>query len=151
MKKTKIWNLVCVVLMAAVLVLQFAPFWEYGDGQSTSIQTYIWFPGDCNDLTAYLEAECGSDFNITSIVSVTVLTLVCMAAGVVCCLWQRDNLLVKLLPVIGGIAGIWGFLTKPCLRLGSTWVLQLVLCIAVIAAAVLSGILLHKEESDSKK
>ena len=37
-------NLVCAVLMAVLLALQFVPFWTVEDSQ-VSISSYVWFPG----------------------------------------------------------------------------------------------------------
>ena len=144
MKKTKIWNYVSAVMMLVVLVMQFMPFWHY-DGMSTSIQTYIWFPTDQKDLTSYLTAQLGADYNINSIVLAPIVILVSYVAGIVLAVIKGDNPWCKLVPIIGSLVGIWGFLVKPAYHLGSAWVVQLILCIGVAATAVIAMVKELKE------
>ena len=59
----RICNYICVVLMLVILVFQFLPFWHYSTEEesfATSIQTYIWFPGECRDLDDYLAEQTGN-------------------------------------------------------------------------------------------
>ena len=49
-------NLLCAVLCAVLLALQFVPFWAEEDGQ-VSIGGYIWFPSDHKTLDSQLSAE----------------------------------------------------------------------------------------------
>ena len=68
MKKTQTLNFVSVVLMAVYVILLFLPFWSY-DGISSSIQSYIWFPGEKAELTAYLTAQLGESYTINNIIN----------------------------------------------------------------------------------
>ncbi len=43
-------QILCAVLMTILLVLQSMPFWQYGE--SCSIGSCVWFPGDCKALEA---------------------------------------------------------------------------------------------------
>ena len=54
----RICNYICVVLMLVILIFQFMPFWHYTDDEETfdtSIQSYVWFPGEYRELDDYLE------------------------------------------------------------------------------------------------
>ena len=122
----RICNYICVVLMLVILVFQFLPFWHYSTEEesfATSIQTYIWFPGECR-----------------------ILVLVSGAVGIVLCLIKAKSAIVSLLPAICGISGIWGFLSTPAFQLGSNWVVSLVLCIAVLLVSLVSLLTLAKKE-----
>ncbi len=137
MKKSQIFNYVCIALMAALLVLQFMPFWNY-DGVSTSIQSYIWFPAENAQLTAYLTAQLGESYTINNIIWPPILTLVALVVGVIICLWKSDEEWTALIPLAGGLIGAWGYLTTPAYQLGANWVLHLLVCIAIVVMAVLT-------------
>lgn len=146
MNKTKICNYLCIAMMAILLILQFTPFWSF-DGGNASIQSYIWFPDDYKPLTEMMQTEFGKDYNIGELVFPMVAILLTTAAGIVLSIIKSDNPAVKIIPIAGTLIGIYGFLSKPDLRLGSTWVIQLILCIAVIATAALTIFYNLKEES----
>ena len=118
------------VLMLVILVFQFLPFWHYsteGESFATSIQTYIWFPGECRDLDDYLAEQTGNeDIEAGQILGMPILVLVSGAVGIVLCLIKAKSAIVSLLPAICGISGIWGFLSTPAFQLGSNWVVSLV-------------------------
>lgn len=138
--RTSICNIVCAVLMVILLVLQFMPFWTYGEEEAmtSSIQGYIWFPTEKGDLENYLQAQTSPEFTINDILVMPIVVLVAGAVGVVLCLIKPDNMLVSLLPAACGLVGIWGYLSKAAFRLGANWQLHLVLCIAILAAAAIS-------------
>ena len=116
----RICNYICVVLMLVILVFQFLPFWHYSTEEesfATSIQTYIWFPGECRDLDDYLAEQTGNeDIEAGQILGMPILVLV------------------------------RGFLSTPAFQLGSNWVVSLVLCIAVLLVSLVSLLTLAKKE-----
>lgn len=136
MKKTKICNITCIVLMTILFILHFMPFWSY-DGMSTSIQSYVWLPSDHAALETYIAGQVGGDYSINSIVLMPVIVLVTTVAGIVLCVIKPDNFWVGLIPLGCGFAGICGYLSKAAFRLGTNWVLHLIVCIAMVVAAVL--------------
>ena len=137
MKKTQTLNFVSVVLMAVYVILLFLPFWSY-DGISSSIQSYIWFPGEKADLTAYLTAQLGESYTINNIIWPPILSFVAAVVGVILCAIYNDEPLMCLIPIVGGLIGAWGYLTTPAFQLGGNWVLHLVVCIAMILIGVLT-------------
>ena len=146
----RICNYICVVLMLVILVFQFLPFWHYSTEEesfATSIQTYIWFPGECRDLDDYLAEQTGNeDIEAGQILGMPILVLVSGAVGIVLCLIKAKSAIVSLLPAICGISGIWGFLSTPAFQLGSNWVVSLVLCIAGLLVSLVSLLTLAKKE-----
>lgn len=137
-KLVKILSVVCVLLMVAMFVLQFIPFWSIPgetaeDDISLSISEYVWFPTENGDLTDYLEDEI-DDYTVNSIVLPCVVLLVAPFLTAVIFLINKDNLVVPALTAIAGIIGVWGFLAKPALQYGSIWPVYLVLSILMIAA-----------------
>ena len=75
----RICNYICVVLMLVILVFQFLPFWHYSTEEesfATSIQTYIWFPGERRDLDHYLAEQTGNeDIEAGQILGMPILVL----------------------------------------------------------------------------
>lgn len=136
---TPILNVICAVLMLVLLVLQFMPFWTYGDpATSVSIQGYIWFPGDHTGLSKAFTESVSADYSINDVLLMPILTLMMGAVGIVLCLIQSDNPFVSLLPAACGLAGTWGYLTGAAFHLGSGWVFHLILCIALLALGLIS-------------
>ena len=137
MKNTQILNYVSVVLMTLYVILHLIPFWNYG-GMSTSIQSYVWFPGKKAELTAYLTTQLGEDYSINNIIWPPILSFVATVIGVLVCFLKSDKRLAALIPLICGLIGAWGYLTKPALQLGGNWVLHLAVCIGLVLVAVLT-------------
>lgn len=136
---TPILNVICAVLMLVLLVLQFMPFWTYGDPATpVSIQGYIWFPGDHTGLDKALKESVSTDYSINDVLLMPILTLVLGAVGIVLCLIQSDNPFVSLLPAACGLAGTWGYLTGAAFHVGSGWEFHLILCIALLALGLIS-------------
>ena len=130
-------NLVCAVLMAVLLALQFVPFWTVEDSQ-VSISSYVWFPGEHKDLEGQLTAQV-EGYTLSGMVPMPILLLVLSAAGVVLCIVKRDNALSALVPAACGVIGTIGYLTQPAFRLGSGWELH---CLASAAMACVAAVTL---------
>lgn len=129
-------NLLCALLCAVLLVLQFVPFWAEGDGQ-VSIGGYIWFPSDHKTLDSQFAAEI-EGYTINDAVPVAVLLLVLSAAGIVLCMLRMNNALSALVPLACGLVGTVGYLIQPVFRMGSGWQLHCLVCVAMAALAVVA-------------
>lgn len=126
-------NLLCALLCAVLLVLQFVPFWAEGDGQ-VSISGYIWFPSDHKTLDSQLSAEI-EGYSINDAVPMAVLLLVLGVAGIVLCILKMNNALSALVPLACGLVGTFGYLLHPAYRMGSGWQLHCLVCVAMAALA----------------
>ena len=135
--KTKVCNYVCAVLTLCLVILQFTPFWYYA-GTSTSINGYVWLRPNDAEIGNWFSSQLGSAPNTDSIVISSVLILLCGVFGLVLCIVKSEIGLVALLPAAAGLSGIYAFAFQPVFRLGSTWIIQLILCIAVLFAAILA-------------
>ena len=138
-------NVICAVLMAVLLVLQFTPFWHYGNaGESCSIGGYVWFPSDHKELENWLgiHAE-GHDLN--SFVGMPILVLVLSAIGAAVFLIKPVTGWTAVFPTACGAAGMMAYLTSAALKLGSGWTWHLLICIALLALGAFSLTQLIKE------
>ena len=147
--KTTVFNYVNAALMLVLLILQFVPFWTYGEaGETASISQYIWFPTDYSEVEQYIAASLGTDFSINQILGMAILMLVLSAAGFALCLAKPGQPLVSLLPTACGLTGVIGYLTSPAMQLGTGWVLHLLVCAGMLAMglAVLMG-MFRQEQS----
>lgn len=142
---TKTINIVCAVLMLALLVCQFIPFWSVGE-QYVSIGGYVWFPEDHGDLTVHLQESLNnSDFTAGSIVWIHLIMLLVSAAGFAFCLKNSDAVWPAVFPAVCGVVGICGYITQPVLQMGAAWPLHLVLSIVTLVLAVVSLVCKYKE------
>lgn len=129
-------NLLCAVLCAVLLALQFVPFWAEEDGQ-VSISGYIWFPSDHKTLDSQLSAEI-EGYSIGGAVPMAVLMLVLSAVGIVLCILRMNNALSALVPLACGLIGTFGYLLQPAYRMGSGWQLHCLVCVAMAALAAVT-------------
>lgn len=146
--RTKLCNYVCALLTLCLLIFQFTPFWNFGS-DSLSINGYVWLDTSNTEIANWFTSQLGSAVNINSIVLTSVLVLLFGAAGLVLCLMKSDIGLVALLPAVSALSGIYAFVLKPVFRLGSTWIIQLIICIAILAFAVMA-IVFGRQKNEQK-
>ena len=138
-KHVSVLNRICVFFMLALLLLQFMPFWQYGDpAAEVSIQGYIWLPNEHTGLDALFQKTLDADYTINQVLAMPILVLVLGAAGTVCCLVYSNKPLVSLLPLSCGLAGLVGYLAQPAFRLGANWSIHLIVCAVLIVLGALS-------------
>lgn len=139
-ESTKLFNILCAVVMAVLLVLEFTPYWHYGEGEeaaSASINAYIWMPSDQGDLINYFGDALGEKPDINNEIGTPILILVLSLLGVVLCCVKPALPLSSLCGAVLGISGLMGYLGSAVLKLGSLWGLHLGLCIAALALGAL--------------
>ena len=137
--RTKVVHYACAALMLVLLVLQFTPYWHYGEAgkAASSISSYIWFPTNHTDLTAHLQQLTGNpSFLVNNVLIPCLLMLLLSIAGTVLCILKPGSVWTSVVTAACGLSGVLGMMFKPALRLGSTWVLMLVLCLVLVTASV---------------
>ena len=134
-KKLTICNIVCAILMLALVLCQFLPFWS-ANGDTTSLQGYTWWPDDHKEVTNWLKTAIAFDFRANDVVIPTILMLIFGCLGSAFCLIKSKSCWVGFLSLICGGAGIWGYLTNPAYQLGNLWVVHLTLAIAITALCI---------------
>lgn len=150
--KTRVCNVVCALLALCLLILQFTPFWDYGSG-SMSISGYVWLDCSNTEIASWFSTQLGSESNINSIVITAVLVLLLGAASVIVCLIKSDIGLASLLPAATSLCALYAFAFKPVFRLGSTWIIQLVLSVVMLVFAVMAivyGFKKNEQEESGK-
>ena len=174
--KTKLANYVCALLALILLVLQFTPFWSYttdkGEIKTTSINGYVWLrPQEGAIIDQFVEIQ-GPDMFVNGILqsqcpnlpitkvrelsAVLVVTISCIAILLLCvfsiifCIKKARNGAVAVVPGLAALAGLLTFGVNSVYRAGSTWVIQLVLCVLLLAAAVVAFIIGSKANAQEK-
>lgn len=155
-----ICSIVCSVLMLAIFVLMFVPFWSYeGMNEETfepenrivSINGYLWFPSDHDGVEDVFNApvdgvpvETQTDAN--TIALPIGMQILFAGFGIVLCIWKAKSSAVALLPIACGAFGIYGYIFVDALRLGVTgvWVASLVLSILALVLGIVRIILGQK-------
>jgi len=140
-------SLICAALMFVLLICQFTPFWTVAEtGETVSVSGYVWMPTEHGDLDKQLSAQLGDGYSLNGVVGAPILMLVLSAAGTILCIVKANSPFTALLPAACGLSGLIGILCTPALRLGSGWVLQLILCAAMLTVAAVQLLTALKEE-----
>ena len=150
-ERTSTCNIIAAILMVILLIFQFTPFWEYGENpvESVSIQEYIWFPTDHEGLNKHFEAETGTTYTVNSILIPFLPLLFTGVLGIFFCLAKSMHTWVAICPIITGGLGAAGFLTKEVMRLGSSWHVQMIICVALLVVGIISILLDRKDAKNN--
>lgn len=137
---TRIFNVVCAVLMLALLICQLVPFWSL-EGREVSIGGYVWFVSDHGDLTAYFQEWLGNgDFDAGSIAGIDTIIIVACVIGLIFCLKNNEDIWPVIFPAVCGILGLYQYITFPVFQLGNNWGFHLAICIAMLVMAIVTFI-----------
>lgn len=124
--RVSICNLICVVLLLAVIAAQlFMPGYSYVDKDETvdvTLGEYVWFPKDHRDLTKDFQKEFGKNFKIDE-VSYPHLYIVLVACfGIVFLIKSHGNKFMSLFAVAVGAMCCIYMLTVPAFQIyESAW------------------------------
>lgn len=161
----RIINYICVLLLLAVLVMQFSPFWFCSDCKTheedrvVSIAEYTWFPEHHKPITkgmtdVYL-AEYGQDykgdngknykFAVDDVIVICAMVLIPGILGVVLCFVFAKRAIMLLLPLICGVTGTVGYLISPALKIGINYHLHVILLAVTGVVALVGAILGFKD------
>lgn len=137
-KNVKLCSRICAVLMLAVILCQFLPWWHYGEGQSASIAAYVWFPTNMPDLNTHLTGLDETHY-INNLAFYSVITMLGCAGGIILCLLKPASALRCLIPGAVGLFGLVQLLQHPVLREGYGWLLlALNLLLILVGGAALA-------------
>lgn len=136
--KTRTTNWICSVLLIILIVLQFMPFWHYGDPEkATSINGYVWMPTDHTDLEKWLSTEAeGASVSAGHLVLMPMLVFVLGVVAVILSIMYSNHVYSLLAPATAGCIGAIGYLKDAAFRLGSNWGVHSVLCIVIALLAI---------------
>ncbi len=135
----KILSFVLVIVMLAMLVMQFQPFWSTEDDEA-SLADYVWMPKEHRTLTKYFKNLYKNEFNLVfkmnNIFPVPVMVFACCVLGIVVSLWRPGKWFSFLLPILGGFYGAQGYLSQRIFQLGQNWQVHLALCVLILLLGV---------------
>lgn len=134
---SQICSVVCAVLLLALVVCQFMPFWT-AEETSASIQECVWFPQECKDITKMLSNTVEAEIN--DIVLMPVVVLVSGVVGAFFCAVKPKKIWAAICPLVCGVIGIHGYLTQPAFQLGGLWMLHLALCVAILVLGIVLAV-----------
>lgn len=158
-------NLLAALLMVALVVMMFMPYWHYTatesvretqvvDGKTktvskrvevekaTSMNEYVWFPNDYKPLQNALKAEMDiKKLEVTPTVLQPVVMLLFSVVGAAFCLIRPSSKVAAFLPALVGAFGIWGFAAHEIYRTMNTmWTPMLVICCLLFVLGVVGMI-----------
>lgn len=131
---TQICNIVCVLLMLALVVCHFLPFWNIG-GQDYSVWEYVGFPLDNKDVTKYFE-DAIDGFTVNDMALMPSAAILLAAVCVVFVFKSSEEMWLGLFPALVGGLGIHAYLTVAAFQMGNMWILPLVISILMLVVAV---------------
>lgn len=128
-------NIICLVLLLALLVCQFLPFWTVGEKQ-VSVQEYTWITWAHEDLTDSFIDTFGRDFMIKDMVLTPFIVLAGIILAAIFCVSKVKKPGAAFLPFFVGVLVAWGYLSTPILQMGMLWQLHLGLSIAMAVVSL---------------
>lgn len=159
-----ICNLVCAVLMFALLVLQFLPgYWNCQkdkpdkngvyQSESASLQGYMWTPSEFKLFDDYFEDLYGKQFELNHVVMMPVATLAFGVLGIVLALAQRRKKLGSTFGILVGAIGAQGYLGHPIFQLNPIWVVHVALCVLMVVVGLVPVVvgIIEKWSAHKKK
>ncbi len=175
--KTKLCNYVCAALALILLLMQlFVPFWSYvtneGKAATVSIAEFVWLNPKESGLINIFVKEFGPDMFVNSIIQsqcprlpankvaslAAVLVVVVSSVAimllsvfsVIFCIKKARNGVIAVVPALAALVGILTFALNPVYRLGSSWVIQLVVCVVLLAVSIATYIIGAKANEQEK-
>ena len=137
--KTKLCNYICGVVTFILLAFQFVPFWAVpGTEKNYSIASFIWLNAKDRDILKYFQSATGYEANVNFLAAFCATIIICSVIGIVFSFTKSDKGILAIVPAIGAIAGIVAFTAVPEYLLGSTCVVQLIICALVLVAAIVT-------------
>ena len=149
---TQILSWVCVLMLLAMIVMTFLPYWscevtERVDGekitytQTSSISSFSWFPRDHKDLQKQLEKTTGLDLVVNDVVTMPVLLMLLGVAAGAFALAKSRSLIGPVAATLLGLYSTTTYLTDAFLRTGATWSANLAVSIAAAAVGAVCVVL----------
>lgn len=137
----RVFNFILAALLLVLLATQFMPFFECAsceDG-TASISEYVWFPSSHKDITNDTMKELyGKKFELGDIVITPVVILFACVLGAVFCIVKNSSGMIAIIPLIGGVVGLIGYLTQPGFQVNSSWTLHVALCGVITVLSLIS-------------
>ena len=136
---TQLCNILCVVLMLALVACHFLPFWtapnKEGVETTYSVWQYVGFPTDNKSVTKTFENAI-PEFDINDMVLMPSAAILLAAVAVVFVFKNSEEVWLALFPALVGALGIHAYLALPVYQMGNMWILPLIVSALMFAGAV---------------
>jgi len=140
--RVSICNLVCILLMLAVVVAQLLiPCWTVEKKEvveEVSLGKYVWFANDYKALTNEFKATYGKDFKADVVAFPHLFMVLVCGFGLVFCLKDHDKKIPSLFCTAFGFMNCYYYLTNPVLSITSESWLFIVAGAIVLAISLVS-------------
>ncbi len=136
-ERTKKCSIVCGVLTLILLILHFVPYWSF-EGETLSLGGYVWLDPSNPQFAQYVLHNTGAEANVNPIIFMSVFIILFGILGAGVSFWKPKNGYVTLVADIAALAGIVFFIASPMLRLSFMWIIQFIICIAIIVFSILA-------------
>lgn len=161
-KKTNVLNIVgnilCIVMLLALFASFFLPSWEYTASrkvensrewvnveESVSVMEYTWMAYDHKGLTKEFTKEFGKkNFSINDVVTMPFILTICVIVCAVFGLWKMKSNWQSLFALVGSGFAVMTLLNNQVLQMGPSWMINLILACAALAASLFHFALLVK-------
>lgn len=132
-----IWvYVICAVLLLALVVTQFLPFWT-AEEDTSSISGLLWLANSHKGVNTMAVKSIGGALTLTNFAWTPALVLVLSVLGIVlCALRFKVSILVAIVALLSGLIGMYQYLAVPIFQAGANWMLHLVISIAVVIGAL---------------
>lgn len=155
-------NFLCSALLLVMLIMLCQPFWGCEDCKShkdapseVSISEYLWMPRSHNkladDMTDYYKEIYGKnyrdaagkkfEFKANEILPYMMTAFLGSVAGIFLSIVYNKKFLIAVIPLIVGLACVWGYTTCPALMIGKNVQTHLIVAIILSAVSALSLII----------
>jgi low temperature requirement protein LtrA len=103
---------------------------------TASIAGYVWLSEEGNAFTEHFRSTLNDpDFYPGNIVLMNVVVIAASAIGIISCLFRSEDWQSIIFPGVCGIFGVISYLVFPAYRMGSAWLLHLLLSIGILLLA----------------
>ena len=159
--KTKLCNYICAALALILVLMQlFAPFWSFqkdGKVETYSINEFAWLEPTETTLVNQFAMELFGGVTraekipaVIYIVALTASVLLLCVFSVIFCIKKARNGMVAIVPALAGLVGVIEFAINPVFRMGSMWIIQLVVAALLLIAATVTIIIGSKANAQEK-
>lgn len=148
-KKTRMCRGICVLLLILIFISQLLPYWQI-DGQEKAIFPYCWDPHADTDLGNYLKQEIPDYRFFNLFLLPTLLFWLSLPSAIVTVIFQK-KVYALAGAIVCGLMGTVSYLTNPALKLGSGWIVHLLLCILLLAASLAAVFFQKKDKVAAEK
>ena len=137
-------NIVGVVLILALVLCHFIPFWTV-EGETMSVWEYIGFPKQHKNVTTFFTKNVDANYHINNIVLMPSFAIFLGALAVIFAFKNSDDLWFSLFPAVVGVLGIRDYLLQPVYQYGNMWFIPLIVSILMFLVAVAAIVFWFRE------